>query len=48
MLDHLPLARNELQRLGHVLADLAQVRAATARADRQRWIDDALAWQVFG
>lgn len=23
MLDHLPLARNELQRLGHVLADLA-------------------------
>ena len=25
VLDHLPLARNELQRLGHVLADLAQV-----------------------
>ena len=26
VLDHLPLARNELQRLGHVLADLAQCR----------------------
>ena len=25
VLDHFPLARNELQRLGHVLADLAQV-----------------------
>ena len=33
VLDHLPLARHQLQRLGHVLAQLAQ-RAAAARAGR--------------
>ena len=33
VLDHFPLARNELQRLGHVLADLAQAAVTAARAD---------------
>jgi hypothetical protein len=46
MLDHLPLARNELQRLGHVLADLTQCRAAAARAGQGRWIDDPIAGQM--
>ena len=47
VLDHLPLARHHLQRLGHVLAQLAQ-RAAAARAGRRRRIDDALARQMLG
>ena len=47
MLDHLPLPRNELQRLGHVLADLAQCHAAAARAGRGRRIDNALARQML-
>ena len=47
MLDHFPLARNELQRLGYVLADLAQCRSAATRADRQRRIDGALARQML-
>jgi tripartite-type tricarboxylate transporter receptor subunit TctC len=34
MRDHLPLARDQLQRLGHILADLAQSLVATAWADR--------------
>jgi hypothetical protein len=33
VLDHFPLARNELQRLGHVFADLAQPCVAAAWAD---------------
>src|ERR1700748_2062620 len=45
--DHLPLARNELQGLGHVLAELVQSAAAT-RARRGRRIDDALARQMLG
>lgn len=32
VLDHLPLARNELQRLGHVLANLAQSTVTAAWA----------------
>ena len=48
MLDHLPLPRNELQRLGHVLADLAQSAIAAARAGRGYRIDDAFARQVLG
>jgi hypothetical protein len=48
VLDHLPLARNELQHLGHVLADLAQRLAAAARTSRRRRIDDALARQMVG
>src|SRR5262245_18050919 len=47
VLDHLPLARNELQRLGHVLADLAQGSAAAARAGRRQRIDDAFARQML-
>ena len=35
VLDHLPLARHQLQRLGHVLAELAQ-DAAAARAGRRQ------------
>ena len=46
VLDHLPLARHDFQRLGHVLAQLAQ-HAAAARAGRRRGIDDALARQVL-
>ena len=45
MLDHLPLARHDLQRLGHVLAELAQHPAA-AWAGGRRGIDDALARQM--
>ncbi len=48
VLDHLPLARNELQRLGHVLADLAQSAVTTAWADCRGRIDDALARQMRG
>ena len=48
VLDHLPLPRNELQRLGHVLADLAQPAVAAAWAGRRRRIDDALARQMRG
>src|SRR5438874_11954352 len=33
MLDHLPLPRNDLQRLGDVLTQLAQPRAAAAKAN---------------
>ena len=46
MLDHLPLPRDHLQRLGHVLAQLVQ-SAAAARAGRGRRIDHALARQVI-
>ena len=48
VLDHLPLPRHELQRLGDVLAELAQRPAAAARAGRRRRIDDALARQMLG
>jgi len=47
MLDHLPLPRHQLQRLGHVLAQLVQHPAA-ARAGRRHRIDDALARQMLG
>ena len=47
VLDHLPLARHQLQRLGHVLAQLVQ-GAAAARAGRRRRIDHALARQMLG
>ena len=48
VLDHFPLARDELQRLGHVLAELAQGRPAAARACRRQRIDNALARQMLG
>ena len=47
VLDHFPLPRHELQRLGHVLADLVQNPAA-AGAGCQGRIDDALARQMLG
>ncbi len=46
MLDHLPLAWNELQRLGHVLAELAQSVVATAWAGRRHRIDNTLPRQM--
>jgi hypothetical protein len=45
--DHLPPARDQLQRLRHILADLVQGPAA-ARTGRRRGIDNALTWQVLG
>ena len=48
VLDHLPLARDHLQRLGDGLAELAQPRAAAAVAGRRRRNDDALARQMLG
>jgi hypothetical protein len=48
VLDDCPLARNQLQRLGYILADLAQSRSATARADSRSRIDDALPCQMPG
>jgi hypothetical protein len=47
VLDHLPLAGHQLQRLGHVLAELVQ-RAATAWTGLRHRIDDPLARQVLG
>jgi hypothetical protein len=44
--DHFPLARDQFQCLGHVLAELVQ-RAAAARTCRRGRIDDALARQMF-
>ena len=47
-LDHLPLAGNDLQRLGDVLSELRQARAATAGAGRRPGNDHPLARQMFG
>ena len=47
-LDHFPLARNRLQGLGHVLAELAQPRAAAAGAGCRRLDHHALARQMLG
>jgi hypothetical protein len=47
MLDHLPLARNELQRLGHVLAELTQSVVATAGAGGRHRIDNAFPRQML-
>src|SRR5215216_601610 len=46
-LDHLPLPRDHLQRLGDVLAQFAQSRAAAAQAGCWPWLNHALAWQMF-
>ena len=48
MLDHLPLPRDHLQRLGDVLAKLAQPRAATAKANSRDRLDHPLTPQMFG
>src|ERR1700759_4638028 len=47
VLDHLPLARNELQRLGHVLADLAQSAVTPTWADGRYRIDKTLSRQML-
>src|SRR5260370_30776465 len=47
VLDHFPLAWDQLQRLGHILAQLVQ-GAAAASARRWRSIDDALPRQMLG
>ena len=47
MLDHLPPARNDLQRLGDIFAQLRQACAAAARAGRRSENDQAFAWQVL-
>ena len=46
VLDHFPPARDQLQRLRHILADLVQGPAA-AGAGRRCRIDDAFARQMF-
>ena len=48
VLDHLPLPRNDLQRLGDVLAQLAQPRAAAAQASGRSRLDHPLARQMLG
>jgi len=47
-LDHLPLPRDHLQRLGDVLAQLRQPGAATGRAGTRALDHHTLARQVFG
>ena len=47
-LDHLPAARDNLQRLGHVLADLRQLLRTAARARCRRRNNHPLARQVRG
>jgi hypothetical protein len=48
MLDHLPLARDHFQRLGDVLAQLAQPLAAAANASGRSRHDHPLARQMLG
>lgn len=47
VLDHFPLARDELQRLGHILAELAQSVVAAAWASRRHWIHKTLPRQML-
>ena len=46
--DHLPLARDRLQGPGHVFAQLAQPRAATAATNRRPIDHHPLAWEMLG
>ena len=48
VLDHLPLPRDHLQRLGDILAQLAQPRAAAALAAQRARLDHPLARQMLG
>src|SRR3990170_5291136 len=47
-LDHLPLAGDDLERLGDILTQLAQTIGTTARAGLWRGDDDAVARQMIG
>ena len=47
-LDHLPLTRDDLEHLGHILAELRELRRAAARAVHRCRDHHPLAWQVFG
>lgn len=47
-LDHLPLARDDLEGLGDALTQLAQPIAATALAAHGTGYDDAFAWKMIG
>src|ERR1700732_3980454 len=48
VLDHLPLPRDHLQRLGNILAPLAQPSTAATLAGRGAGLDNPLARQVLG
>ncbi|SEF12761.1 hypothetical protein SAMN05444161_8822 [Rhizobiales bacterium GAS191] len=48
MLRDEPLPRNDIERLGDILSDLRQLRAAAARASARRRVHDAPARQVGG
>ena len=48
MLGHEPLPRNDIERLGDVLADLGELAVAAARAARRGWVNDAPARQIGG
>src|ERR1700730_13792398 len=47
VLNDLPAPRLAFERFRHSLRELAQVRAAAFAAGARRWIDDALAGQIF-
>jgi hypothetical protein len=47
MLDHLPLARDEFQCLGHILAELAQSAITATGAGGRHRIDNALSRQML-
>src|SRR6204780_5936694 len=46
-LDHLPLTRDNLERLGDILAELRQLGRAAARAALRRWDHGALTRQMI-
>src|SRR5437764_6570593 len=48
VLDHFPLPRDDLQRLGDVLAQLPQPRAAAAKASARSRLNHPLARQMLG
>src|SRR5689334_2594218 len=48
MLDHFPLPRDDLQRLGDILAQLAPPRAAAAKANGRSRLDHPLPRQMLG
>src|SRR6202021_2937956 len=48
VLDHFPLPRDHLQRLGDIFTQLAQPRAAAALTGLRAGLDHPLAWQMLG